>query len=98
IVLCGQKCDSYKAKYFFKRALVSGIGKADIRNPLLLLAHEHSRFATCHWNLRRDFCQCKYILTFGKKWIKLITLESDVVHNIALFVFIYEKRKSVWKS
>ncbi len=23
--------------------------KADIRNPLSLLAHEHSRFATCQW-------------------------------------------------
>ena len=26
-------------------------GKADIRNPLLLLAHERSRFATCQWEL-----------------------------------------------
>ena len=25
--------------------------KADIRNPLSLLAHEHSRFATCQWEL-----------------------------------------------
>ena len=24
-------------------------GKADIRNPLSLLAHERSRFATCQW-------------------------------------------------
>ena len=61
IVLCGQKCDSYKEKYFFKRALVSGIGKADIRNPLLLLAHERSRFATFQWDLRSDFGQCKFI-------------------------------------
>ena len=27
------------------------LGKADIRNPLSLLAHERSRFATCHWEL-----------------------------------------------
>ena len=26
-------------------------GKADIRNPLSLLAHERSRFATCQWEL-----------------------------------------------
>ena len=25
--------------------------KADIRNPLSLLAHERSRFATCQWEL-----------------------------------------------
>ena len=25
--------------------------KSDIRNPLLLLAHERSRFATCQWEL-----------------------------------------------
>ena len=27
------------------------VGKADIRNPLSLLAHERSRFATCQWEL-----------------------------------------------
>ena len=27
------------------------LGKADIRNPLSLLAHERSRFATCQWEL-----------------------------------------------
>jgi len=27
------------------------ICKADIRNPLSLLAHERSRFATCQWEL-----------------------------------------------
>ena len=26
-------------------------GKADIRNPPSLLAHERSRFATCQWEL-----------------------------------------------
>ena len=27
------------------------LSKADIRNPLSLLAHERSRFATCQWEL-----------------------------------------------
>ena len=27
-------------------------GKADIRNPLSLLAHERSRFANCQWELK----------------------------------------------
>ena len=27
------------------------VGKADIHNPLSLLAHERSRFATCQWEL-----------------------------------------------
>ena len=27
------------------------VGKADIRNPLSLLAHERSRFAICQWEL-----------------------------------------------
>ena len=27
------------------------VSKADIRNPLSLLAHERSRFATCQWEL-----------------------------------------------
>ena len=33
------------------RAIELGICKADIRNPLSLLAHERSRFATCQWDL-----------------------------------------------
>lgn len=28
-------------------------GKADIRNPLSPLAHEHSRFANCQWERRQ---------------------------------------------
>ena len=31
--------------------LMENFGKADIRNPLSLLAHERSRFATCQWEL-----------------------------------------------
>ena len=31
--------------------LSSSFCKADIRNPLSLLAHERSRFATCQWEL-----------------------------------------------
>ena len=29
----------------------TNMSKADIRNPLSLLAHERSRFATCQWEL-----------------------------------------------
>ena len=32
-------------------ALCRHISKADIRNPLSLLAHERSRFANCQWEL-----------------------------------------------
>ena len=38
------------------------------------------------------------MLTGKNKWSNVTLLESDVVHNIALFVFIYRKRKRVWKS
>ena len=31
--------------------ILSILRKADIRNPLSLLAHERSRFATCQWEL-----------------------------------------------
>ena len=34
---------------FTNRFLVLSESKADIRNPLSLLAHERSRFATCQW-------------------------------------------------
>ena len=31
--------------------MIHFVSKADIRNPLSLLAHERSRFATCQWEL-----------------------------------------------
>ena len=43
-----KRCDS---TFLFKSRRYSQSGKADIRNPLSLLAHERSRFATCQWEL-----------------------------------------------
>ena len=34
-----------------KNAIHFQVNKADIRNPLSLLAHERSRFAICQWEL-----------------------------------------------
>ena len=39
----------FDSKHF--RDFLIFFGKADIRNPLSLLAHERSRFATCQWEL-----------------------------------------------
>ena len=35
----------------FNTGLSKACSKADIRNPLSLLAHERSRFANCQWEL-----------------------------------------------
>ena len=37
--------------YLPENAIHFPVNKADIRNPLSLLAHERSRFATCQWEL-----------------------------------------------
>ena len=51
-------CSSFRSSvlcfiFYFLPASEKGwsICKADIRNPLSLLAHERSRFATCQWEL-----------------------------------------------
>jgi hypothetical protein len=37
--------------FIFHFVILLTFCKADIRNPLSLLAHERSRFATCQWEL-----------------------------------------------
>jgi hypothetical protein len=37
--------------YLPENAIHFPVNKADIRNPLSLLAHERSRFAICQWEL-----------------------------------------------